>query len=146
VTSSPIGIDGPDDSKITPNDDLTDQDVHHNAGQTDLPVEGPQLTATQVVEEMPQFPGGLIALSQYLDEHIVFSGGAQRRGVRGVIEVSFVVQRDGSVSDVRITKHLDDPLEHQIISVIQNMPKWKPGRRGGVPSPVMVTVPVWFNK
>ena len=77
VTSSPIGIDGPDDSKITPNDDLTDQDVHHNAGQTDLPVEGPQLTATQVVEEMPQFPGGLIALSQYLDEHIVFSGGAQ---------------------------------------------------------------------
>lgn len=146
VTSSPIGIDGPDDSKVVPNDDLTDHDIHHNAGQTDLPVEGPQLTAPQVVEEMPQFPGGLIALSQYLDEHIVFSGGAQRRGVRGVIEVSFVVQRDGSVSDVRITKHLDDPLEHQIISVIQNMPKWKPGRRGGVPSPVMVTVPVWFNK
>ena len=146
VQSSPIGIDGPDDSKLKPNDELTDQDIHHNADQKDLPVEGPQLTATEVVEEMPQFPGGMVALVKYLDEHIVFSGGAQRRGVKGVIEVSFVVQRDGNVTDVKITKHLDDALEHQIVSVVQHMPKWKPGRRGGVPSPVMVTVSVWFNK
>lgn len=146
VETAPFGVDGSDDSKVTPNEALHDVDVHHNADQKDLPVEGPQLTATQVVEEMPQFPGGLIALAKYLDEHIVFSGGAQRRGVKGVIEVSFVVQRDGSISDVKVTKHLDDALEHQIISVIHHMPKWKPGRRGGVPSPVMVTVPVWFNK
>ena len=101
VQSSPIGIDGPDDSKLKPNDELTDQDIHHNADQKDLPVEGPQLTATEVVEEMPQFPGGMVALVKYLDEHIVFSGGAQRRGVNGVIEVSFVVQRDGNVTDVK---------------------------------------------
>ena len=62
VQSSPIGIDGPDDSKLKPNDELTDQDIHHNADQKDLPVEGPQLTATEVVEEMPQFPGGMVAL------------------------------------------------------------------------------------
>lgn len=145
VTSSPIGIDGPDDSKIVPNDELTDMDVHHNLDQKDLPVEGPQLTATQVVEEMPQFPGGLVALLTYMDDNVVFSGGAQRRGVKGTIEVSFVVQRDGTVTDIRITKKLDSALEHQIISVVQNMPKWRPGRSGGVPTAVMVTVPLVFD-
>ena len=89
TVAAPIGIDGPDDSKEIDRSELIDQDVHHNADQTDLPVEGPQLTATEVVEEMPQFPGGYTAMVKISRrEHRLLRRSATieaRRCVRSVL-------------------------------------------------------------
>ena len=144
TVAAPIGIDGPDDSKEIDRSELIDQDVHHNADQTDLPVEGPQLTATEVVEEMPQFPGGYTAMVKFLDENIVYSGAAQRLKLAGVCEVSFVVQPDGSITDIELTKKVQPMLDRAVLTGIQRMPKWKPGKRKGIATPVRVTIPVTF--
>lgn len=145
TVTAPIGIDGPDDSKVIDRSELTDLDVAHNAEQKDLPVEGPQLTATEVVEEMPQYPGGVPALMKFLDENIVYSGAAQRLKLEGTAEVSFIVQPDGSITDIEMTKTLQPMLDRAVTTGIRRMPKWKPGRRGGIATPVRVTIPVHFQ-
>ena len=144
TVTAPIGIDGPDDSKELDRSELIDQDAHHNADQTDLPVEGPQLTATEVVEEMPQFPGGYTAMVKFLDDNIVYSGAAQRLKLAGVCEVSFIVQPDGSVTDIEMTKKVQPMLDRAVLTGIKRMPKWKPGKRKGIATPVRVTIPVTF--
>ena len=139
-----IGIDGPDDSKQIDRSELVDQDIHHNADQPDLPVEGPQLTATEVVEEMPQFPGGYKAMVKFLDDNIVYSGAAQRLQLDGTCEVAFVVQPDGSITDIELTKKTQPMLDRAVMTGIKRMPKWKPGKHKGKVSPVRVTIPITF--
>ena len=144
TVTAPIGIDGPDDSKQIDRSELVDQDIHHNADQPDLPVEGPQLTATEVVEEMPQFPGGYKAMVKFLDDNIVYSGAAQRLQLDGTCEVAFVVQPDGSITDIELTKKTQPMLDRAVITGIKRMPKWKPGKHKGKVSPVRVTIPITF--
>lgn len=143
--SAPIGIDGPEQEAIIAPDQLIDADPHHNADQLDLPIEGPQLTATEVVEEMPQYPGGFHALMKFLDENIVFSRAAQRRKVEGEVRVSFVVNTDGTITDIQVDKALDSAVDRAVVNAVRRMPKWTPGRSGGLPTPVKVTIPVKFQ-
>lgn len=141
----PMGIDGPDDLRAIEREHLVDADPHHNADQLDLPVEGVQLTATEVVEEMPMFPGGIQALMRFLDENVYYSGSAQRRKVEGYAEVAFVVGIDGTISDIEMIKPIDTSLDRSVVNAVRRMPKWKPGRKGGLPTPVKVTIPVSFH-
>ena len=145
VVSAPIGIDGLPDPTTLEVDDLRDRDVDHNADLAELPIEGAQLVKTERVEELPLFPGGMQALMQYLDQAVIYTGAAQRRQAQGQAIVSFVVEADGSVTQATIEKAVDPALDRAILTAVGRMPKWKPGKVKGVPSPVKVTIPVEFH-
>ena len=98
-----------------------------------------------VVEEMPSFPGGQAALMQYLASNIKYPVVAQENGVQGRVIVSFVVERDGSISDVKVARSVDPSLDREAQRVVKSMPKWKPGKQNGSAVRVKYTVPVVFR-
>ena len=98
-----------------------------------------------VVEEMPSFPGGQSALMQYLASNIKYPVVAQENGVQGRVIVSFVVERDGSISDVKVARSVDPSLDREAQRVVKSMPKWKPGKQNGSAVRVKYTVPVVFR-
>lgn len=98
-----------------------------------------------VVEDAPQFPGGESALMKYLNENIRYPIVAQENGIQGRVTCQFVVERDGSISDVQVVRGQDPSLDREAVRVIQSMPKWKPGKQRGVPVRVRYTLPVLFR-
>lgn len=98
-----------------------------------------------VVEEMPSFPGGQGALMSYLASNIKYPVVAQENGVQGRVTVSFVVERDGSISDVRVARSVDPSLDREAQRVVKSMPRWKPGKQNGSAVRVKYTVPVVFR-
>ena len=99
----------------------------------------------EVVEQMPSFPGGDVALMQYLSKNIKYPPVAEEMGIQGRVICTFVVERDGGVSDIRIAKSVDPSLDKEAIRVISTMPKWIPGRQNGQSVRVKFTLPVTFR-
>ena len=98
-----------------------------------------------VVEEMPSFPGGQGALMSFLSSNIKYPVVAQENGVQGRVIVGFVVERDGSISDVKVMRSVDPSLDREAQRVVKAMPKWKPGKQNGSAVRVKYTVPVVFR-
>ena len=98
-----------------------------------------------VVEEMPSFPGGNAALMSYLNSNTKYPVVAQENGVQGRVIISFVVERDGSISDVKVARSVDPSLDREAQRVVKSMPKWKPGKQNGSTVRVKYTVPVVFR-
>ena len=84
-----------------------------------------------VVEQMPSFPGGQAALMKYLNENIKYPVVAQENGVQGRVVVSFVVERDGSITDVNVVRSVDPSLDREAVRVVKGMPHWIPGKQNG---------------
>ena len=98
-----------------------------------------------VVEEMPSFPGGQGALMQFLSSNIKYPVVAQENGVQGRVIVGFVVEKDGSITDVKVMRSVDPSLDREAQRVVKAMPKWKPGKQNGSAVRVKYTVPVVFR-
>lgn len=98
-----------------------------------------------VVEEMPQFPGGPSALFEYLSKNIRYPVVAEENGVQGRVIVTFVVERDGSITDVKVIKSVDPSLDKEAQRVVKSMPHWIPGKQNGSAVRVKYTVPVTFR-
>lgn len=98
-----------------------------------------------VVEQMPSFPGGNSALMAYLNSNVKYPVVAQENGVQGRVVVSFVVERDGSISDVNVVRSVDPSLDREAARVVRSMPKWNPGKQNGSSVRVKYNVPVSFR-
>lgn len=98
-----------------------------------------------VVEQMPSFKGGDAALMEWLSKNIKYPVIAEENGIQGRVVATFVVERDGSITDVKIVKSVDPSLDKEAIRVLKAMPKWIPGRQNGQPVRVKYTVPVTFR-
>ena len=98
-----------------------------------------------VVEQMPQFPGGNAALFEYLSKHIKYPVIAEENGIQGRVIVTFVVERDGSITDVKVVKSVDPSLDKEAQRVVKSMPRWIPGKQNGSAVRVKYTVPVTFR-
>lgn len=98
-----------------------------------------------VVEQMPSFPGGISGLMTYLNQNTRYPAVAQENGVQGRVVVSFVVGKDGHISDVTVLRSVDPSLDKEAIRVVRNMPRWTPGMQGGEPVRVRYNVPVSFR-
>ena len=110
--------------------------------------EPPKVEETKVfdvVEEMPQFPGGPSALFEYLSKNIKYPVVAEENGVQGRVIVTFVVERDGSITDVKVVKSVDPSLDKEAQRVVKSMPHWIPGKQNGSAVRVKYTVPVTFK-
>jgi protein TonB len=98
-----------------------------------------------VVEQMPEFPGGQAALLKWIGDHIKYPAVAEENGIQGRVVCTFVVERDGSVTDVQVARSIDPSLDKEAIRVLKQMPRWNPGKQNGSSVRVKYTVPVTFR-
>lgn len=98
-----------------------------------------------VVESMPEFPGGESALYKFLGENIKYPQMAKESGIQGRVFVTFVVEKNGSVTDVRVLRGIGGGCDEEAIRVVQNMPKWTPGKQRGKSVRVQYNLPVKFT-
>ena len=99
----------------------------------------------EVVEEMPEFPGGMQAMMQFIADNVKYPSIAQKNGVQGRVITQFTVCKDGSITDAKVLRSVDPYLDKEALRVINAMPKWKPGKQGGQAVAVHFTVPVVFR-
>ena len=98
-----------------------------------------------VVEQMPEFPGGQEALMQFLRQEVKYPKEAFKDGVQGRVVVQFVVEKDGSISEVEVVKKVNEHLDAEAVRVVNAMPKWKPGKQKGENVRVKYTLPISFR-
>ena len=98
-----------------------------------------------MVEVMPEFPGGVKALMSYLAKNIEYPKEAENAGMQGRVVVQFVVNTDGSIEDAKVVRAVNPLLDQEAIRVINTMPKWKPGMQDGKTVRVKYTVPIMFR-
>lgn len=102
-------------------------------------------TIFETVEEMPSFPGGDKALMEWLADNVRYPVVAIENGVEGRVVVGFVVERDGSITDVKVMRSKDPSLDKEALRAVSSMPKWIPGRQNGQAVRVRYVVPVLFR-
>ncbi len=98
-----------------------------------------------VVEQMPEFPGGMPAMIEFLQTNLKYPKDAIKQQVGGRVMVMFVVETDGTLSNVRVAKKVFPSLDSEAVRVVKTMPKWKPGKEKGRPVRVNFTLPVVFS-
>ena len=98
-----------------------------------------------VVEVMPQFPGGQTAMLKYIMENIKYPKQIMEEGIQGRVTVSFIVEKDGRVSNVRLLRSVQSALDKEAVRVVKSMPKWSPGKHNGKPVRVRFNLPVMFK-
>ena len=99
----------------------------------------------QIVEEMPSYPGGEAKMYEYLGKNIKYPQIARESGIQGRVFVNFVVEPDGSVSNVKVLRGIGGGCDEEAMRVIKSMPKWKPGKQRGKAVRVSYTLPVVFK-
>ena len=102
-------------------------------------------TVYQVVDKMPEFPGGEKAMMEFLSKNIVYPEKAKEAGIQGRVFVGFVIEKDGSVSNVKIMKGIGGECDEEALRVVKSMPNWKPGKKGGKDVRVSYTLPINFK-
>lgn len=98
-----------------------------------------------VVEQMPQFPGGMAALIKYLNNNVHYPKSEEASGTEGRVMVQFIVETDGSISEVQIQKGLGEAFDTEAVRVVSSMPKWKPGMQRGEKVRVRYLLPITFR-
>lgn len=138
-------------------DDVEVEDIEINAeiDQTEVmeeyvPVEVEEEEVVEaevftIVEEMPGYPGGDLKMYEYLGKNIKYPQIARESGIQGRVFVNFVVEPDGSVSNVKVLRGIGGGCDEEAIRVVKSMPKWKPGKQRGKAVRVSYTLPVVFK-
>ena len=99
----------------------------------------------EVAEQMPSFPGGENALMEFLSKNTKYPSVAEENGIQGRVVCTFVVEANGSITNVKVVRGLDPALDREAVRVIKSMPKWIPGKQNGKTVRVTYTVPVTFK-
>lgn len=99
----------------------------------------------RVVEDLPQFPGGAAEFMKWLTKNLRYPASAQQQQVKGRVVAQFIVNRDGSVTDLQLTEHLNRACDNEVLRVLRMMPKWQPGLMDAKPCRTKVCIPVVFN-
>ncbi|MEI3155914.1 MAG: energy transducer TonB [Odoribacter sp.] len=96
----------------------------------------------QVVEDMPAFPGNV---TKWISKNVKYPVLAMENGIQGKVFVQFVIEKDGSITDVKVSRGVDASLDKEAVRVVKAMPKWKPGKQRGKPVRVSYTLPIFFQ-
>jgi protein TonB len=98
-----------------------------------------------VVEEQAEFPGGLDSMYAYIHKNLKYPELAKEKGIEGRVFVSFIIEKDGSISNVKILRGIGGGCDEAAVEMIKNMPKWKPGTQRGKPVRVQFNLPIKFE-
>lgn len=99
----------------------------------------------QICEQMPEFPSGVEALMDFVAKNVVYPQEAMDKEISGRVYVSFVIEKDGSVNEVKVMKGIGGGCDEEAVRVIKAMPKWKPGKQDGKPVRVSYMMPITFK-
>ena len=99
----------------------------------------------KVVEQQPQFPGGIEALYKFLNDHIRYPEQAAQNNIQGRVTVQFVVERDGSIGEVKVVRGRDPDLDKEAVRVVKSLPNFIPGKNNGQAVRVWYTLPINFR-
>ena len=99
----------------------------------------------EVVEEMPEFPGGVDAMMEYLQKELRYPESTKEKGIQGRVTVQFIIDKEGNVTNSKVTRSVDKDMDTEAIRLVKAMPKWKPGMQKGKAVAVKYTVPVVFR-
>jgi TonB family protein len=117
----------------TINSKLTPSETKENSSESDI---------FEIVEEMPKFQENL---NSYISKNTRYPEEAKKQNIGGIVHVKFTIEKDGSISNIKIIKGVDPLLDEEVIRVIENMPKWKPGKHNGKAVRVNFTMPITFK-
>lgn len=109
------------------------------------PIEQGDSDVLRTVEQLPEFPGGMVEFMKWLTRNLKYPANARDRKIQGKVVVSFLVNKDGSIASPKIEKSCDPTLDREALRVIRMMPRWKPGIQDEKPCRTMVAVPVNFQ-
>ena len=98
-----------------------------------------------VVEQMPEYPGGMPALIDYLTQNVKYPSDAEKQKIEGIVIATFIVEKDGSISNVEVVKPVFPSLDSEAIRVITGMANWTPGKQKGETVRVKFTLPISFR-
>ena len=98
-----------------------------------------------VVENMPEFPGGDLGLMKYIQKNVKYPAIAKEYNITGKVYVSFIVDKSGVVTNVKVVRGVDKNLDAEAVRVVKSLPKYKPGKQRGKPVRVMFTIPINFT-
>lgn len=101
--------------------------------------------AFDVVEKMPEYPGGIEAFMKFLSENVRYPEAASKAGIQGRVLVNFIVEKDGSISNIHVIQNVNEYLDAEAVRVVGAMPKWTPGMHEGKAVRVKYTVPISFR-
>ena len=107
--------------------------------------ENENVLSWRVVEQLPDFPGGIVEFMKWLTRSLKYPDAARRQKIQGTVQVSFIVNKDGSVSDIKLLKSVDKLLDDEALRVMKSMPQWKAGEDKGQPCRTMITIPIVFK-
>ena len=99
----------------------------------------------RVVEDLPQFPGGASEFMKWLTKNLKYPASAQKKQIRGRVVAQFIVNIDGSVSDLELTEHLEAACDREVLRVLRMMPNWQAGVMNAKPCRTKVCIPIVFN-
>ena len=132
-------------------DEPVETDMDNDLSETDDPEEEdtkadePDPEQLRIVEDMPQFPGGPLEFIKWLTRNLKYPPAAQSSRVQGKVVAEFIVNKDGSVTDVRITKSLNKLCDDEALRVLRMMPRWTPGIENDKPCRTKVCIPIVFR-
>jgi periplasmic protein TonB len=138
------------DDDVEIEDEVEIADVEADATTEIIEIEQPAEEEPQepdfftIVEDMPAFPGGDAALLKYIAENVKYPPIAKENGITGVVYVSYIVDKDGSIKDVKVVRGADPFLDKEAMRVVSGIKGYKPGKQRGKPVPVQFTIPIRF--
>lgn len=121
------------------------EEVAETPSQNPAQVEDNTVYKVQTVEKLPVFPGGWTTLMQWLTRNLHYPANAQQQKIQGKVVVSFIINKDGTVSQVKLEKSVDPSLDREALRVIKMMPKWQPAIMHDKPCRCMFVIPVVFS-
>ncbi|MBT3303315.1 MAG: energy transducer TonB [Bacteroidetes bacterium] len=96
-------------------------------------------------EEIPQFPGGEQAQMRFMSENIRYPEFERDSGIQGLVVASFIIEKDGRITDIKILKGVTPDIDKEVIRVLKKMPRWSPGKQKGKAVRVRINLPVRFT-
>jgi periplasmic protein TonB len=143
----------PDDQEVDDNDRLPDVEATKNTVVAAINFDHYSKPEVEIVEDiifdrpeiMPEFPGGVSALFEYLGRRIKYPSTAKELNIHGTVFLSFVIEKDGSVTNVQLVRGISGGCDEEAIRVVAGMPNWIPGRMGTQPVRVKFSLPVRFK-
>lgn len=98
-----------------------------------------------IVESMPEFPGGMPAMMAYLAKNIKYPEAAQKANVGGRVILQFMVDKEGAIKNIKVARGVSPELDAEAVRVVEGMPRWTPGTQGGKKVNVKYTIPILFK-
>lgn len=131
--------------KFEPGEDADNEELKEEEKEEPINLNADDAETLRIVQELPEYPGGMVEFMKWLTKNLKYPAAALHDKIQGKVMVSFIVNTDGSISDIKVVEKTHKLLEREAIRVVSSMPKWKPGRDHGKICRTMIAIPIVFE-